>query len=62
MKTFVLKNKKSGNFLSLQFDTLLSAINWANQAKKRSGLEVTIWRKETNWDMEKPILSQVVYK
>lgn len=62
MKTFVLKNKKSGNFLSLQFDTLLSAINWANKAKKRSGLDVTIWRKETNWDMEKPILSQVVYK
>ena len=62
MKTFVLKNKKSGNFLSLQFDTLLSAINWANKANKRSGLEVTIWRKETNWDMEKPLLSQVVYK
>lgn len=56
MKTYILKNKETGNFLSLKFENLQDAIKWANFAEKRNGMQVTIWRKENG------NLSQVIYK
>ena len=56
MKTYILKNKETGNPLSLKFENLQDAIKWANFAEKRNGMQVTILRKENG------NLSQVIYK
>lgn len=56
MKTYILKNKETGNSISLKFENLQDAIKWANFAEKRNGMQVTIWRKENG------NLSQVIYK
>lgn len=56
MTTYILKNHKSGHFMSMGFDNLQDAIAWANQAKRRSGFIAEIWHRQSNGN-----LSQVVY-
>lgn len=57
MAKYILKNRETGHRLSMGFDKLEDAIKWANQAEKRSGLQVEIWHRH-----EDGSLSQVVNK
>lgn len=56
MKTYILKNKKTGHNLSMRFDNLQEAIKCAKAIEMRGFITVTIWRNEDNE------LHQVIYK